>query len=159
MADRPESNEDKQSWCEHGALAEVEFAGPLLGSGCSVFANPAKVENPYIHDLYMVVPADLKTIRTRFRTASRYGIDPRTAITLNKKDVDRYTEKYPHINIIFDIDYGDFKTVRYATLRQIQKAISSGKAQLHVYQNRIDDNKGNAKESYVMDALWFNKLK
>lgn len=155
----PASNEDKQAWCEKGAEAEVKFAGPVIGSGCAVMANPAKSENKYTHDLFLVLPSDLKTIRTRFNTADRYGIPSKTAFTLNKKDVDRYAQKYPHIVLIFDIDYGDFKSIRYAPLREIQRAIQLGKAKLHVYLNRVDDTSGNAKDSYVMDAMWFKELK
>ena len=106
----------------------------------------------------MMVPCDLKTIRTRFNTSDKYGISPFTAFTLNKKDVDRYSEKYPHIIIIFDIDYGDYKTLRYATLREIQRTIGLGKAKLHTYLHRVGDNSGNAKESWVMDSKWFKKL-
>jgi hypothetical protein len=53
--------------------------------------------------------ADLKTIRTRFKTADRYGLDSKTALTIYKKDVDRYSEKYPNIIGILDIDYGDLQ--------------------------------------------------
>jgi hypothetical protein len=150
-------NEDKQAWCDVGQAAEVKFAGPLF-SGVSILQNPAKSFDKYTHDFYMMMPCDLKTIRTRFNTSDKYGIPPFTAFTLNKKDVDRYSEKYPHIIIIFDIDYGDYKTLRYATLREIQRTIGLGKAKLHTYLHRVGDNSGNAKESWVMDSKWFKKL-
>lgn len=152
-----QSNEDKQAWCEAGQQAEVRFAGPLF-SGVSILQNPAKSLDKYTHDFYMMVPSDLKTIRTRFNTADRYGIQAATAFTLNKKDVDRYKEKYPHIIIIFDIDYGDYKTLRYAPLREIQRAIFYDKAKLHTYIHRVGDTAGNAKESWVMDSKWFREL-
>ena len=152
------SNEDKQTWCNRGVEAEERFAGPAFSSGCAVFQNPAKLENKYSHDMFFVSPSDLKTIRTRFLTAGRYGFDPKTAITLNQKDVVRYSEKYPHIIIVFDIDYGDFKSTRYAQLSDIKRAIKTGFAKLHTYQHRVGDTHGNAKDSYVLDALWFREL-
>lgn len=151
------NNEDKEAWCNLGSKAEVRFAGPNF-SGVSVLQNPAKAENKYTHDFYMLMPADIKTIRTRFNTSDRYGIPSYSAFTLNKKDVDRYKKLYPHIIVIFDIEFADFKTLRYAPLREIHRAIALGKAPLHEYQNRINDSNGNAKESYVMDAMWFREL-
>lgn len=152
------SNEDKKTWCELGEKAEQRFAGSAFKSNVVVFPNPSKVTNPFAHDFYIMQPADLKTIRTQFRTADRYGISPDTAITLNVKDIERYTKLYPHIVLIFDIDYPNFKSVRYTTLREIKRAIKLGKAKLHEYQSRIDDVRGNAKSSYVLDALWFSEL-
>ena len=152
-----ESTENKLFWCDIGAEAEKRFAAPMLGA-CSVFLNPAKIENKYTHDFFIVMPCDLKTIRTRFNTSSRYGVNSKTGFTINKKDIERYSEKYPDIIIIFDIDYGDFQTVRYASLSDLKRAIRSGYAKLHEYQNRVDDVSGNAKSSYVMDALWFKEF-
>jgi hypothetical protein len=153
------SNEDKKTWCNLGAKAEKHFAGPIFSNGVSIFSNPAKFYDPYTHDLFITQPADLKTIRTAFRTADRYGIPSNTAITLNVKDVDRYLELYPSIVIIFDIDFDNFKSIRYANLHQIIRAIQSGHAKVHKYQNRVDDTQGNAKESYVLNALWFAEIK
>lgn len=150
-------NEDKSYWCQLGEQAEQRFTAPLIG-GCSVFMNPAKAENKFTHDFFIVMPCDLKTIRTRFNTADRYGIDSKTAFTINKKDIDRYSEKYPNIIVILDIDYGDFKTIRYASLSDLKKAIKHKYAKLHEYKNRVDDVQGNAKQSYVMNALWFNQF-
>ena len=154
----PVSNEDKRAWCELGAQAEVRFAGPVFASGCAVMMNPAKTESKFSHDLFLTLPADLKTIRTRFNTSGRYGIDSKTAFTLNVKDIQRYSSLYPHIVLIFDIDYGDFKTIRYASLREIKRAIKLGKAKLHTYKDRLDDTSGNARDSYVLDATWFQEL-
>lgn len=152
-------NEDKSAWCKLGQTAEDRFLGPSFKGGCAMFSNPAKTENPYLYDCYFVCPSDLKTIRTRFETADRYGIPSQTAITINKKDVDRYLENWPLLVILFDIDYGDFVSLRVAPVRDIEKAIKAGKAPLHRYQNRVGDTAGNAKESYVLNALWFPELK
>ena len=60
--------------------------------------------------------------------------------------------------IIFDIDIPEFKSTRYAALREVRKAINAGMAKLHVYQHRVGDVMGNAKESYVLDATWFPEI-
>lgn len=152
------NTEDKKAWCEAGAKSEMLFTEKMLDSGFGVMCNPAKKGDPYTHDFYLTLPSDLKTIRTRFRTADRYGIPPFSAITLNVKDVDRYIKLYPHIVIIFDVDYGDYKRLCYAPLRQIYDLIKSGKAVRHIYQNRVDDKLGNARDSYVLDAEWFTRM-
>lgn len=154
---RPE-NEDKEAWCRLGEKAEDRFLGPAFRGGVSLFKNPAKEENPYLNDCFIVLPSDLKTIRTRFETADRYGIPSRTAITINKKDVDRYLSKWPLCNLVLDIDFGDWRSLRVAPIREINRAIKSGAAKLHTYRNRVDDRDGNAKESYVLNALWFQEL-
>ena len=77
-------NEDKSYWCHLGEQAEQRFAAPLIG-GCSVFINPAKAENKFTHDFFIVMPCDLKTIRTRFNTADRYGIDSKQPLRSTKK--------------------------------------------------------------------------
>lgn len=153
--DKPTNNEDKKAWCEYGAEQEQRLAGPLFDAGCGLLVNPAKAFNKYLPDALAIFPSDIKTIRTRFNTAHRYGIDPRTAITINRKDVERYADTSPHIVLMLDIDFGDWRSLRYASLREIVRAIKLGKAKLHAYQNRTNDTRGNAKESYVLDALWF----
>ncbi len=150
--------QDKAAWCKHGEAAEQRLAGPMLPHGGALMMNPAKATDPYTHDLYVVMPGDLKTIRTRFQTADRYGIDPRSAITLNVKDVERYARLYPTIVIVFDVDFGDYRRLCYATLREIQRAIRADKAQLHEYQHRVNDTQGNATASWVLDADWFPEL-
>jgi hypothetical protein len=155
-AERP-SNEDKAAWCELGARAEEDFAGPAFNSRCAVFMNPAKIENKYSHDVFAVMPADLKTVRTRFETADRYGVNPRSAITLNLKDVQRYSELYPNILIIFDVDFGDYKRKCYISLHELKRGIAGGKFKIHRYLHR-DGGDGNATESYVIDAEKFYRF-
>ena len=151
-------HKDKQAWCEAGAAAERRMAGPVLPRGGALMMNPAKAADPFTHDLFVTLPGDLKTIRTRFNTADRYGIDPRSAITLNVKDVERYAERYPNIVIVFDVDYGDYRRLCYATLREIRRAIKADKARLHEYRDRVGDTQGNATASWVLDAEWFPEM-
>lgn len=151
--------DNKAAWCRLGEIAEAAFLGPAFASGCSLFANPAKAENKFLHDAFFVCPADLKTIRTRFESAERlYGIPSRSAVTINTKDVDRYAERWPHIVLILDVDFGDYRRLCVAPLRDIQRAIRHGKAQRHTYQTRSRDGSGNATESWVVDAEWFAEL-
>jgi len=150
--------QDKDAWVTAGAEAEQRMAGPLLPRGGALMMNPAKRHDPYTHDLFITLPSDLKTIRTRFATADRYGIPSRSAITLNAKDVERYRELYPTIVIVFDVDYGDYRRLCWATLREIARAISKGVARLHEYRDRVGDERGNARASWVMDAEWFPEL-
>lgn len=154
---QPTNNEDKLKWCEYGEETEKSFLNTFSNDQVMVEINPEKSTNKFTHDFIITLPADLKTVRTRFRTASRYGIPPMSAITLNRKDVDRYSELYPNIIIIFDVDYGDYKKTCYATLSSIKNIIGAGKAKLHYYQNRINDSK-NAQCSYVLDAEWFEDV-
>jgi hypothetical protein len=156
--DRPESNEDKQAWCQLGAAREEPFTRRSF-LGCRFSMNPAKAHDKYAHDLEMTVPSDLKTITTRFRMAeSLYGISSRSAITLNAKDVERY-RRHPHMVIVFDIDYGDFRRTCKASMPEIERLIRDGKARLHAYKDRVGDTAGNATESYVLDSLWFQPVK
>lgn len=155
MDAQPNTN-DKAAWCKLGEAAEAAFLGPAFASGCSLFTNPAKAENRYTHDAYFVCPADLKTIRTRFDSADRlYGIPSRSAVTINCKDVDRYAERWPHIVLVLDVDFADYRRVCVAPLRDIQRAIRHGKAKRHTYQTR---SHGNAVDSWVLDAEWFAEL-
>ena len=156
--DRPVSNEDKIAWCIRGAEQEKAFVRRTF-SGCRFAMNPAKDCDPYTFDLMLTVPCDLKTITTRFRMADAlYGISSISAITLNVKDIERY-KAHPHMVIVFDVDYGDFKRVCKATMPEIRRLIDMGKARLHTYKARVDDKAGNAKDSYVFDSLWFQPLK
>lgn len=157
MSIQPINNEDKHKWCEYGEESENTFLHEFNSKQVYVKLNPEKVTNKFTHDFIITLPADLKTIRTRFYTSDRYGVPSRSAITLNNKDVSRYSSLYPNIVIIFDVDYGDYKRICYCTLSTIKNIILEGNAKLHHYQNRIQDPH-NAQSSYVLDAEWFEEL-
>ena len=153
------SNEDKSAWCELGDEQEKAFLIKAFEAGLIVFRNPSKLEDKYAHDMFLGFPCDLKTVRTSFRTADRYGIDPRYAVTLNEKDVDRYSQKYPHIVILFDIKFENgYEGLHYAALDRILAAIKRGIIKRHEYLARVNDTQGNAKASYVLDARWMPRL-
>ena len=158
MRDAPTDNEDKQAWCTYGAELEHQFAAKMFGSSVGVLKNPAKNTDLYTHDLFALFQSDLKSIRTVFRTADRYGFDANYAITINEKDIRRYTEKYPNIMLLLDIDYPTYKGVRVVSIYRLNKFIASGKAKRHEYILRVNDSSGNAKASYIFDLRWFDEV-
>jgi hypothetical protein len=159
MMEAPTNNEDKLAWCKHGDDLEKQFLTRMFDSGLSIFRNPAKASDPYTHDVYAVLQADIKSIGTPFRTADRYGFSPDYAITINEKDIKRYSEKYPNILIFLDINYPNYQGVRMVSLGTLKKFIKLDMAKKHEYINRRDDTQGNAKASYVFDLRWFDKVR
>jgi len=149
--------EDKVAWCQYGDQKEMDFLVDMFQTDLSVMRNPAKAKDKYAHDIFLTLPSDIKTIRTEFRTADRYGFDPSYAFTINQKDVERY-QKYHYFVVVLDIFFPwmESRQIRIAPLDRILHAISTGKAKLHAYQNRVEDSSGNAKESWVMDSRWFS---
>lgn len=151
---------NKSSWCRFGELKELEFTERRFEHGIRFEVNEEKkAGNKYALDLRMSARCDYKGQFTRFETADRYGINPRTAITLNAKDVARYQPMSAFCPVVFDINYGDFQSVRIAPMREINRLISKGYAKPMTYRYRQRDGSGNALEGYVFDALWFGELK
>jgi len=159
-ADLMIEHNDKRAWCEVGARHEIGFIKRRFANGVRFDLNEEKKTGDiYAPDLRISAIGDLKMQRVRFRTAYRYGIDPKTAVTLNAKDIKRYAPMSALFLVVFDIDYGDFKSVRCAPMREIKRLISKGIAKPFIYKKRLNDKKGNARMSYVFDALWFAELK
>ncbi len=171
-------NEDKLAWCEkYGDQVEGEFCiNRLHALGVPGYLNPEKVSNKYVHDLFLVLKADLKTVRTPlFKAKDLYGIDPQYAVTFNLKDALRYKNLYPNIVVIFDVkwreDYcsmdigGQAYSVNpmhqtyFGFLSDIKNAILAGNNQKITYRNRLSDTSGNAKESYVFDVRKLHLIK
>lgn len=168
------NTEDKQAWCDLGAEAEHSFCrGRLDDLGLLGVINPLKKENPYVHDLFISFKADLKTIRTPlFKSRDLYGLDPQYTVTFNDKDMRRYQERYPNIIVVFDVKWEETKKmidgVAYTVdpmhitvagfLSDIRRAIKSCGSHKHIYQRRINDNEGNAKESWVFDVRQLHSL-
>ncbi len=156
--EKPADLQDKAAWCQFGDEQELSFLAGTWASNISVFRNPAKLTDPYAHDMYAVFPADLKSIRTPFNTADRYGIDPRFAITLNDKDVQRYSKKVPSMMVLLDVRFPWHQAIHVAQIGHLHAATRNGRAKLHRYQQRVDDTQGNAKASWVYDCRWFPTL-
>jgi hypothetical protein len=166
--------EDKQAWCDYGDDAERHFvAGRLFDLGLGGHINPEKKTNPYVHDMFVQFPSDLKTVRTPlFKSMELYGIDPQYAVTFNHKDAERYKELYPNIVVIFDIwwkncalniggqDYAvkDMHFTVAGFLSDIRNAIVKSGSHRIDYTRRVGDTNGNAKFSWVLDARHLQKI-
>lgn len=161
--------ENKLAWCASGADAETEFVKKrLIDIGLDGYINPAKESDVYAHDMVMRFQSDLKTVRTPlFKAMDLYGIDPQYAVTFNLKDMRRYKELYPNIIVIFDVNWGalhwtDRTGKTYAVkpmhktyggfLSDIRNAVVSCGSHVIKYKRRVDDDQGNAKESFVFDV-------
>jgi len=143
------STEDKLAWCEAGAAAEGDFVAQANIVGWGVSLNPGKLQDKYTHDFMGYVPMDLKSIRTQWRESERlFGIPPEYAVSVNVKDLRRYRDKYPNILIVLDVRWAG----RYMlTVPRAQWLLREGRAKRHEYQNRQDDEAGNAKDSLIFD--------
>jgi hypothetical protein len=150
-----DSNQNKQAYCQLGEQTEKQFLLNSFGTGVSFAMNPAKHENKYTHDLFAMMPCDLKTQFTPFRTAGKYGIDSEFAVTINEKDLVRYGKLYPHIIVVIDVQFPNYKATHYAPLFLLRELVKNKKAKRHEYQERVNDTAGNAKASYVFDVRWF----
>lgn len=152
------SNENKQWWCDVGAEMEHEFVKRKF-SQVGVKINPNKKDDPYTHDLVIGLPCDLKTVRTPWKKSKEFwGIDPRNAVSINRKDLLRYARLYPNIIIIFDVNFENHNTVRWANLWMMRRLKLEGKLHQHFYQARVGLNDGNAKSSYVFDVTELPEL-
>ena len=166
--------EDKLWWCEQAGQWERRFVrrvAPRIGLDARL--NPDKQDSPYVHDLFVDGRvADLKYRQTPFFTAGRYGLDAQFTVTLNKKDYERYREEYPGISIYFWVDWKQTKMALGARVRRVSpmtglwvaplpslaQFVHDGRAPLHSYKRRVDDQRGNAKSSFLLDLRWLECL-
>lgn len=158
--------QDKLAWCRKGEKMEVGFIREY-GRKIGYDINPQKATNEFVPDLISTesnVLADLKTQHSPFFQAqSRFGIDPTYAVVFNVKDRDRYEKHYPDIDIIYFVDWVPIKADIHGKIYQIdplfgiyktsfKKLVSLlDRSKVHAYQQRVNDNKGNARDSYVFD--------
>ncbi len=170
------NTEDKAWWVLEGARLEqkfVENVSPKIG--LKAIINPDKEKDPFAPDLLVDADqklADLKTQNTPFFKAKElYGLDPQYTVTFNKKDYQRYTEKYKGITIIFWVCWTDvskkISDITYTvqpmvgvwrcTLEDVEGFVNEG-APLHEYQRRKEDKDGNARDSYLFDLRNMKQL-
>lgn len=155
----------KKIWCKDGEEIEEAFVNKY-GTKLNLIINPEKVENPYAPDLLYnnTQIADLKTQNTPFfKAQSLYNIDPSYAVVFNRKDAVRYYKYYKEILIYFWVEWhsvrfvmGRFESevdyingvwrIQFKDLLELIKV-----APKHEYQQRKNDQKGNAKSSFVLD--------
>lgn len=158
--------QDKSVWCKDGFKTEEIFV-KLYGNILGLDINPSKQTDPFAPDLIDLNSknlADLKVQNTPFfKSKTLYNIDPRYAVVFNHKDRVRYLHNYPNIDIYYWIDWiaVGFKMnsnsimieplsgIWKISMMALEEILS--RAALHSYQQRQYDNKGNARESYVLD--------
>lgn len=151
--------QDKDFWCEAAELDEDNFIKIDDFHLIDLLPNRDKSTDKFTYDIRLSFPADLKTIRSAWIFSQRmFGISPRYAVSLNRKDVERYNELYPNIIIVMDIEFPDYKRVHWTDLTRVNRLISRKIAKEHHYKERTDDVQGNAKSSYVFDCRWFPVL-
>jgi hypothetical protein len=172
------TTEDKLAYCKEASDTQeplfVEFLNNLDRCNFKAEINPDKETNPYTHDLIVNgYSSDLKTQDTPFFKANKlYNIDPQWAITYNHKDYMNYKKKYTNNNkqflIFFDVTRKNeemfgvntfaMRAIFVAKASEIELIIESAQVPLHEYINRKDDQKGNAKSSYVIDVRKFSMI-
>ena len=146
----------------------------MFDVGLASFVNPVKKIDKFTHDLFTIFPCDLKTVKTPlFKARELFDIDPQYAVTFNLKDGKRYAEKYPHIAVIFDVEWKDHCSIliggiKYEVqpmhqtfvgfLADIRNAIIKAGNKKIQYARRVHDDQGNAKESFVFDVRSLQRL-
>lgn len=155
----------KTLWCRDGERIEEAFV-QKFGKELKLTINPEKVDNPYAPDLVHNGKqlADLKTQNTPFFKAGKlYDIDPSYAVVFNRKDAVRYYRKYPDIIIYFWVEWHSVKFEMNNFTQEVEYINGVYRIPFkdlipilqispeHSYQQRIDDNKGNAKSSFVLN--------
>lgn len=150
-------NQDKDAWCEAGLLAEGDFLASASIRGWGLSWNPDKLKDKYTHDFLGICPIDLKTAQTQWNKSFQlFGIHSDNAISINEKDFKRYSLLYPNIIILIDVRWSN--RIFILTLSRARRLIKEGKAKRHEYKDRKDDNKGNAKASYIFDVNDLDEL-
>lgn len=159
--------QDKMEWCQKGENLELAFLNEF-GNEFELILNPDKATNPTVPD-FLYAPsnrlADLKTQNTPFfKSKKLFGIDPQFAVTFNKVDLERYQKLYPEILIYYSVSWLA-TSIHFDNGASVKVKPMSGiwginlknllplckESNLHEYIQRKNDNKGNAKSSYVVD--------
>ena len=88
----PINNQDRFSYYKLGEKYEDKFVEICKAHEIEADINPEKKTNPYAPDLIMKGKvSDLKTQTLPFfKSQEKFNISPLDAITLNRKDVERY---------------------------------------------------------------------
>jgi hypothetical protein len=157
------------SWVIAALDEERKFVEERLPQlGLTGHINPDKQFDPYAPDLIVEgLLSDLKSQHTPFFKAGEiYGIDPQYAVSFNLKDDVRYSEKYSDVVVIFDVAWKTTEmTIRGETfhvdpirrtyagyLGHVKRVVKECGNHRHNYMRRYDDTKGNAKDSWILDA-------
>lgn len=158
--------QDKSRWCKDGEKIEEAFVREY-GERFGLIINPEKKTNPYAPDLLNINTGKLGDLKFQstpfFKAMLLYKIDPTYAVVFNLKDKLRYQKEYPQLEIYYWVNWIAVKfqmgnsEIVVSPLNgvwkvdfQIFKEYLEVRA-LHEYQQRIQDQKGNARSSYVCD--------
>lgn len=152
---------DRHSWYDDGRKDEVLFC-MLFGHTFGLKINPAKEDDPCVPDLIHRSGeiCELKTRRTPFFTAfNSYMVYPQYAVTINRNDMVRYWQDHRNMPIYFWVQWTQLKWQNIEVkpmhglwgIRVEHLAALCTDENLHAYQGRVDDDRGNAKDSYVID--------
>lgn len=171
MTHTPIDPNDKDACIEVGEIEEESFVQSVAPAyGLPAQMNPERLIDCSAVDLLVGdVLADLKTQRTPFFTAQlHYGMDPQFTVSVNKSDIERYAALDLHVDIYFWVRWpgvqrfgvtirpmeGVWRTNVEAVLAHVRR----GEAPLHRYRSRVNDTRGNKRESYVLDLGWMERL-
>lgn len=167
--------QDKSRWCKDGEKIEEGFIRQF-GEKLGLVINPEKKTNPYAPDLLNTINGKLGDLKLQstpfFKAKSMYGIDPTYAVVFNLKDKLRYETNYPEIEIYYWVNWiaikfeMGFSKIQVEPLQGIWEVDFQifnkylNETSLHEYQQRVNDQKGNARSSFVCDirANIFNRL-
>lgn len=158
--------QDKSKWCKDGEKIEEAFVR-IYGEKLGLIINPEKKTNAFAPDLFNLNTkrrGDLKLQSTPFfKAKSLYGIDPTYAVVFNLKDKLRYEKEYPEIEIYYWINWIPIRFQMGGTEISVSPLDGVWRVDfnifneylnsrsLHEYQQRVNDQKGNARSSFVCD--------
>ena len=147
---KPRDPQDKKAYVKWGGAQESPFTKRDAVKGWQFEMNPEKAHNPYAHDMFARVQIDLKTMDTQWKQSQRmFGIPSKWAVSINTKDFVKYAREYPNIIIVLDVRW--LNAVYTITLDRARYLIGWSRAKRHFYKNRVDDEDGNAEDSFVFD--------
>lgn len=165
------NTEDKLYWCRAGEIEEEAFVREIVPRiHRNLIVHPDKKTRKTMIDLLNTdqgTLADLKTQKTPFFSAGRYGYDPQYTVTFNHKDYDHYKRLYPTAAIYFWVHWEQLQYKTYTvepmygvwevSFTYLQERIEANEVALHQYKHRIGDTK-NATESYLFNLNEFHRL-
>jgi hypothetical protein len=133
-----------------------------------------RINSEESHTLKVELLGKVHAVQTPlFKAQELYGINPQYAVTFNIEDWDNYTDSYRNAVIIFDVQWRDslsmvINDVEYRVepmhatyfgfLTDICQAIEAGGKKVISYQRRVNDTRGNAKESFVFDVRRLHRV-
>jgi hypothetical protein len=168
--------ENKELWYKKSLHWEKYFCDNIANMfGIEAIINPEKIRNPMAIDLIIKsqkgdILTELKPQFTPFfKSKELYGIDSQFAFAFNVRDYYEYKNFNSNIWILFwlfwlenkmDINKKEYKVSSICglwtcSIKMLNNFIINKKPDIHIYKKRINDNNGNAKNSYIFDIRNF----